>query len=325
MQKVEILKSVGNSGKNKAIDVSLIQALIRDYFSCLNSDTKTTDLTAQEIGYSNIIVNGTSSPLLVEAIKMFQIRALGMKTPDGRVDVNGASFKKLVEVQEVKPINLFKTVFGELSIHTGMLSTIPSARFKGFFKQYHGLTVSKGEDFTGFFDMLRKDAEMTDIRWAAYVLATTYHETTFSFKPKSEDGKGAGYKYSKVYEVVDSKGVRGKVGEKYKNIYYGRGYVQITWDYNYKSLGKVLGIGDKLYVNPDLALDKDIAYKITSYGMREGSFTQKKLSDYINFGKTDYLNARRIINGVDHAHKIASYAESIEFLLRLAARSVNAK
>jgi predicted chitinase len=153
-------------------------------------------------------------------------------------------------------------------------------------------------------------------------LATAYHETTFSFKARREAGKGKGYKYGKEIEVVDTKGVRGKAGNKYKNVYYGRGYVQLTWDYNYKILGKAIGMGDKLYIDPDLALKADTAYKITSYGMRNGSFTGKKLSDYIGIAKTDYKNARRIINGTDNHIKIAEYAESMEVILRLAAKPI---
>ena len=46
--------------------------------------------------------------------------------------------------------------------------------------------------------------------------------------------------------------------------------------------------------------------------MHKGLFTGKKLSDYINATKTDYLNARRIINGVDRADDIKGYAEKLE-------------
>ena len=39
--------------------------------------------------------------------------------------------------------------------------------------------------------------------------------------------------------------------------YYGRGYVQLTWDYNYKKFGEILNI--PLLKNPDLALDPTYA------------------------------------------------------------------
>lgn len=323
MQKIEILHSVGKGSKNKAIDVALVQVLLQSYYE--NTKIKeTSDKGENKKGFSTLQVNGALSDFLIEAIKQFQKSIVKMKTPDGRIDPRGSSFKKLISVQPIKPQSLSQTLFGTTVFGTASLNTIPVARFKIFFKQYLGLTTSKGEDLSGFFEKIKLDSNITSFGWAAYMLATAYHETTFSFKPKSESGKGKGYKYSKVYDVKDVKGIRGKVGAAYKNVYYGRGYVQITWDYNYKSLGKELGIGDKIYIKPDLALDPDIAYNITSFGMRNGSFTGKKLSDYITANKVDYFNARRIINGTDHAKKIAEYALLIEYLLRLAARPLTA-
>ena len=43
------------------------------------------------------------------------------------------------------------------------------------------------------------------------------------------------------------------------------------------------------------------------YGMETGMFTGKKMSGYISDSKKDYLNARRIINGMgdEHNFKVA--------------------
>ena len=78
-------------------------------------------------------------------------------------------------------------------------------------------------------------------------------------------------------------------------------------------MGKALGL--PLYAKPELALKYDVAYKIMSYGMTHGAFTGVALSRYINEGKTDYLNARKIINGTDKADLIAGYATAIEQML----------
>ena len=43
--------------------------------------------------------------------------------------------------------------------------------------------------------------------------------------------------------------------------------------------------------------------------MMQGLFTGKKLGDYFNGPKADWVNARRIINGTDQAANIASYAK----------------
>lgn len=50
-------------------------------------------------------------------------------------------------------------------------------------------------------------------------------------------------------------------------------------------------------------------------GMTVGIFTGEKLSDHINNDKKDYINSRRIINGLDKANIIANYAEQIEQII----------
>ena len=133
--------------------------------------------------------------------------------------------------------------------------------------------------------------EYTDLRWLAYILATISHEVDGTFKPIEEYGKGKGLAYGKPNES-------GKV-------FFGRGFVQLTWSENYARFGKILGIN--LTGNPDLALDFDVALKICFIGMTKGMFTGKKRSDYFNSEKTDPVGARKIINGTDKAALIANY------------------
>ncbi|WP_295648840.1 hypothetical protein [uncultured Haemophilus sp.] len=68
--------------------------------------------------------------------------------------------------------------------------------------------------------------------------------------------------------------------------------------------------------NPELALDQKNATKIMIYGMETGMFTTKKISSYISEDSADYLNARRVINGMDKADSIAGYASKLEECLR---------
>lgn len=152
------------------------------------------------------------------------------------------------------------------------------------------------------------DPEVSDLRWLAYMFATVKHECADTWKAIEEYGKGKGREYGKPVPVTDPQ------GRSYTNVYYGRGYVQLTWDYNYRTMGNALG--NRLLYEPSLALEADVAYRIMSHGMRKGSFTGKKLADYINDRTTDYVNARRIINGLDQAERIAGYAAKLETILR---------
>ncbi|KGT94926.1 hypothetical protein NG99_06545 [Erwinia typographi] len=95
--------------------------------------------------------------------------------------------------------------------------------------------------------------------------------------------------------------------------YYGRGFVQITWDYNYQAYSEKLGID--LVADPDKALDPDNALFILIDGFKNGVFTGKKLTDYVNSASTDFFHARRCINGLDHAEQIKGFA--IDFLSNL--------
>ena len=97
-------------------------------------------------------------------------------------------------------------------------------------------------------------------------------------------------------------------------MYYGRGETQNTWFDNYEKLSKVFGVD--FLKNPDLLLTQEWSTPVTIYSMKNGLYTGRKLSDYINQSKKDYLNARRIINGMDKASLIAGYAETFEKALR---------
>lgn len=67
-------------------------------------------------------------------------------------------------------------------------------------------------------------------------------------------------------------------------------------------------LGVDLVNNPDKALDPEIALFILVYGCKEGSFTGKAIEDYITEYRTDFYNARRVINGIDKAQDIANLA-----------------
>lgn len=143
-----------------------------------------------------------------------------------------------------------------------------------------------------------------DLRWLAYMLATVYHETATTMYPIEEYGKGRGRVYGKKIRMDR------KPYTTPDKIYYGRGYVQLTWFENYERMGKLLNL--PLLNQPELLLNPDISARVMFEGMTKGKslrgdFTGKSLENYFYESKEDWRNARRIINGLDKADLIAGY------------------
>ncbi len=153
-----------------------------------------------------------------------------------------------------------------------------------------------------------KANNVSDNRKVAYILATAVHEVGFAIQPVRE---GFAKTNQGAIDAVTALFNKGVISKNYAlpvngKSYYGRGYVQLTWDFNYKLAGQKLGID--LYNNPDLALHGNVASKILVRGMLEGWFTGRKLEQYFNDTATDWIGARKIVNGTDKAALIASYA-----------------
>lgn len=151
---------------------------------------------------------------------------------------------------------------------------------------------------------------LADLRWLAYMLATAKWETDHTMQPIVERGPKS---YFDRYEGRKDLG-NTQAGDGYK--FRGRGFVQLTGRRNYAfASGKV---GEDLITRPDMALDPAVAAQVMFVGMEEGWFTGKKLSTYFTAGKTDWKNARRIINGTDKADTIAGYAKGFYAALQAA-------
>lgn len=163
-------------------------------------------------------------------------------------------------------------------------------RSKGLFKD---LTQKQVDTIDAlFFEAEKQGLTLPQL---AYCFATSYHECYNWNDPST--------RMTPMNEVGGDKYLKGK---KYYP-YFGRGLSHITWPENYKKEAKRLGID--LVKNPELMNDIYTASNSHIYCMKNGTYTGKKLSDYINENKTDFINARRIINGLDRAADIALYAD----------------
>jgi peptidoglycan hydrolase-like protein with peptidoglycan-binding domain len=126
---------------------------------------------------------------------------------------------------------------------------------------------------------------VSDRNQICYIMATIQHETAGTYKPIAEFG-GKNRPYAP---------------------YYGRGYVQLTHKFNYEKYSQLL---NRDFVNhPDQVMEPDVSLFIIVDGMKKGTFTGKKLSDYISGSRVDFVKARRIINGTDRDDLIAGHAK----------------
>lgn len=128
----------------------------------------------------------------------------------------------------------------------------------------------------------------------AYILATVEWETNRTFEPVKES-----YWLSEQWRENNLRYYP----------FYGRGFVQLTWENNYRKYSKLLEPERDLVSSPDDALLPEVALFILVHGFKTGTFTGRKITDYINEDKTDFIECRRCINGKDKANKISAIAK----------------
>jgi hypothetical protein len=190
------------------------------------------------------------------------------------------------------------------------------AFFDAYAERFGPLPAGRRAGLDSLLGYIQLDPCIGDLRWAAYMLATVKHECADSWLPLTEFGADCYFdKYESRTALGRSLGnCQPGDGQRYK----GRGFVQITGRRNYLRLGEQLELGEALAQHPERALEPLTAYRIMSVGMCQGLFTGRALKHYLNDKETDYLEARRIINGTDQAVKIAAYALGLEQCLYIA-------
>lgn len=174
------------------------------------------------------------------------------------------------------------------------------------------LTTGQVDGMSVLLDVWERDYAGQRLAIFAYCLATAKHETANTMQPIKERG-GAAY-LANNYDVTGRDPVRARkrgntaAGDGIK--YAGRGFVQCTWKNNYRTMGDLLGVD--LVNSPDRAMEPVLAAKIMFEGLLRGLFTGAKITAFINAGATDFVGARKTVNGTDKAQAIADHA--VDFL-----------
>ena len=148
----------------------------------------------------------------------------------------------------------------------------------------------------------------------AYVLATAYHETAATMQPVRETLATSDAAAIERLERAFRAGRLGSVKTPYwrpdndGKSWFGRGLVQLTHRRNYATMSKLVGID--LVADPGRLLELPVSVEVLIEGMRHGAFTGRKLGDSFAARKSDWIGARRIINGTDRAELIAGHGRA---------------
>jgi uncharacterized protein YvpB len=97
--------------------------------------------------------------------------------------------------------------------------------------------------------------------------------------------------------------------------YFGRGYIQLTHDYNYEPCGEAIGLGKQLVQKPELALQPEVAAKIITWFWKKNGVD--KAAD-----AGDWDKVRRIVNGGTHGYDV--YMAAVQRGLQRFTRGINA-
>lgn len=158
--------------------------------------------------------------------------------------------------------------------------------FGSYRNRFGKITSSQVEGLEFLLNKLEHSKRIDSNDKRAYTLATIKWETANTFQPVTEYGSQAYLKSKKYYP------------------YIGKGYIQLTWEYNYLRFGKALGID--LIKHPESANEKETAWKILemgmtdNFGVQDPDFTSYTLEDFFYGYVKDYSNARKIINPKDY-------------------------
>lgn len=140
----------------------------------------------------------------------------------------------------------------------------------------------------------------------AYILATAHWETD-RFNAMEEYASG---------EAYEGRAALGNNQAGDGRRFKGRGFPMLTGRRNYEMASAMTG--QDMIANPALASDPDLSAMVIVLGMVGGRFTGVGLGRFINDQKTDFINARKVVNMLDRAETIADIAERYLQAIKLA-------
>lgn len=178
----------------------------------------------------------------------------------------------------------------------------------------NGLSQETVDGINGLMKAFREYGD-GKIDTLAYGLATVRAEVGADMQPVREGfaKTDAGARRA-VRRLARRRGPRSAVAKyarpagPYGHIYYGRGYVQLTWLDGYRRSSADAGVD--LVANPDAALDPEIGARILWRGLLDGRWNRRGKGLRFYLDKGDIKGARRTVNVQDRAAEIARMHET---------------
>ncbi|WP_313664841.1 glycoside hydrolase family 19 protein [Shinella sp.] len=195
---------------------------------------------------------------------------------------------------------------------------------KGFFDGVRGplyggrLARAQVAGMTALIDRFEAGSETYgetgDRRFLAYMLATAHHETGGRMQPVRETFAATDDTAIARLDRAFAEGRLPQVSAPYwrrdadGKTWLGRGLVQITHRRNYERLSSLIGVD--LVQRPERAMEMAVSVEILVVGLLRGAFNGRRLADCFSAGRADWIGARRIINGLDRAERVAGYGRA---------------
>lgn len=137
--------------------------------------------------------------------------------------------------------------------------------------------------------------QLTDKPMVLMALATIRAETE-SFKPVAESRSRFNTSpRGHAFDLYDSRRDLGNQGAPDGERFCGRGYIQLTGRFNYTRYSELLGLGDRLVRDPELASDPLIAGRLLASFLKDKEIRIKRA-----LLEGDLRHARRLVNGGSH-------------------------